>query len=112
MSQRAFAAELGIPEKNLSDIELGRRSGSQKFLDYVIETCDKFDEEVKSCVDRAETMLATCEIETVHLEVDDRTEFEWQRCVIGRAAVESGLIVPVLVGAYHRRTGVDPLQPT
>lgn len=104
LSQRAFATKLGIPEKSLSDIEIGRRSGTQRFLDYVIDQVDEFDEAVKLTVTAAEDRLKHKAEETVHIEVDDESELEaeWQRAVIGRAAVESGLIVPLLVGRYAR----------
>lgn len=102
MGQAGFAARLGIPEKNLSDIEVGRRSCTQKFIDFVSRTCDEFDDQVKTTIAAAENMLGGDEDRVVHLNVDDRAEYEWERAVIARAAVESSLILPILVGRYHR----------
>lgn len=107
LSQRVFADMLGMKEDSLSDIEIGRRDCPRGFLDSVHAVVAKFDREVEEAIAQAEDILGGIDEDNAaaHFRVTDRYGDEWQRQVIGRAAVESGLIMPILEGEYHRRNG-------
>jgi transcriptional regulator with XRE-family HTH domain len=95
-SQRTMAEQIGMTERSLSDIEIGRRRCPRGFIDSVQAVVDKFDKAV-------DVLIETCEGnpgETV-VNVNDDPRQEWTRAVVGRAAVDSGIIRPVLVPQYH-----------
>lgn len=94
LSPRAFADECGIREQSLIDIETGRRDTPDGLMQTVEKVVERFDDEVEQVVRRAEEMLVGKEDATVHLEVTDEYGKEWQRAVVGRAAVTSGLVFP------------------
>lgn len=96
ISQRTMAEKLKIAEKSLSDIEVGRRQCPPGFLDSVEKIADQFDRDVELTVAVADGQDSRMEI-----EVSNDPEQEWKRAVVGRAAVESGRIMPILVGKYE-----------
>ena len=101
LSQRTLADHLGMKEKSLSDIEVGRRGCPRGFIDTMERVADEFDAEVKATIEKAKTMLASASAHgSERVEVDGEPSREWNRAVIGRAAVESGLIMPILAAQY------------
>lgn len=94
-SQRTMAEQIGMTERSLSDIEIGRRRCPRGFINSVEKVVDKFDKDVDRIIEAAPT-----DTETV-LEVSDDPRQEWTRSVVGRAAVTTGTIRPVLVPQYH-----------
>lgn len=102
LSQRAFAEEIGIREQSLVDIETGRRDTPDGLLDTITTLIEKFDDEVTQCERQAETMLVEKDDETVHFTVSEELGDEWVRAVIGRAAVLSGKITPILPATLER----------
>lgn len=105
VSQRTFGERLGIKEKSLSDIEIGRRPCPPGLMDTVYRVIDDFDDAVDAVVDKAEEMGASDEA-SISMDVASEGVDEWARAVIGRAAVQSGRIVPTLAGEFSR--GVAP----
>lgn len=98
VSQRTMADKIGISERSLSDIEIGRRACPPGFLDSVEEVVAEFDEDVELAVEAAESVLGSNTPNGMaRFHVKPKPEGEWKRVVIGRAAVESGKIMPVLV---------------
>lgn len=98
VSQRTMADRIGISERSLSDIEIGRRACPPGFLDSVEEVVAEFDGDVELAIEAAETVLGKNTPDgRVDFHVKPTPEGEWKRVVIGRAAVESGKIMPVLV---------------
>jgi len=96
LSQRTFAARMRIQERSLSDIEVGRRSCPPGFIDTVAKVVDEFDADVDLAIERAESMIAANDDGTgiVTVTVSLRSRDEWQRVVLGRAAITSGVILP------------------
>jgi transcriptional regulator with XRE-family HTH domain len=96
LSQRTFAARIGIQERSLSDIEIGRRDCPPGFIDTVAKVVDDFDADVDMAIERSEALIADSGDDTgiVEVTVSLRSRDEWQRVVIGRAAVTSGVILP------------------
>lgn len=92
ISQRALAYRMKLSERSLSDIEVGRRSCPPGFLDAVETVADEFDNDVEKVIEVAQG----CTDEMFTIKVDPDPKNEWQRAVVGRAAVESGKIMPVM----------------
>lgn len=101
LSQRTFAQRLEMSERSLSDIEIGRRRCPPGFLDSVVAVIREFDSDVEKAVRAAADSMAgqPAEATMTPIEVSADPENEWNRVVIGRAAVKSGLAMPVLVRA-------------
>ena len=97
ISQRTLADKLKMGERSLSDIEVGRRSCPPGFLSSVELVADEFDKDVEKAVSYAAKADAGDD-GLVPMPVSDAPEKEWQRAVIGRAAVETGTIMPTLIG--------------
>lgn len=96
VSQRTLADKIGIGERSLSDIEVGRRRCPKGFINSVEKVVDEFDTAV-------ETVLSSIpeDTETV-LTVSDDPRQEWMRSIVGRAAVTGGpAIRPVLPAQQH-----------
>src|SRR5689334_11687939 len=88
LSGRVFAEKLGISERSLSDIEVGRRDCPPGFIDSVERVVDAFDREVTETTEKAREMLADVEPwATIEFTVSDLPSEDWVRAVIGRAAV-------------------------
>lgn len=101
LSQRTMSEKLKIGEKSLSDIEVGRRQCPPGFLDSVELVADQFDADVESTVRLADLWSRDRDGATMDIEVSNEPGDEWKRAVVGRAAVESGRIMPILVGKYE-----------
>jgi len=103
LSLRGFAVQCGIKEKSLLDMEVGRRDIPEGVFDTVESVMERFDAEVEQTIAQAEQMLEDNPEGVVEFRVTDEPDEDWVRAVIGRAAVTSGLIVPILDGTYHAR---------
>ncbi|SIB68623.1 helix-turn-helix domain-containing protein [Mycobacteroides abscessus] len=102
LSPRSMALKIGMGEKSLSDIEYGRRACPPGLIDSILHVLAVFERDVEKAIDVAKSSQAT-ENEPFEMPVDGDPRLEWQRAVIGRAAVDSGLILPILVGDRHPR---------
>lgn len=100
LSQRVFAEKLGIRENSLSDIEIGRRPCADAVMDRAEEITREFDTAVNEVIERATELLKDQPEDVVRFPVSRETGQEWVRAVVGRAAAESGLIVPTLDGIH------------
>ena len=103
LSQRGFAVQLGMSERGLYDIESGRRGSPVGFIDSCESVVEKFDIDVKEAVEMAEQLVDSrdsAEGPVVHIPVSDDPDEDYQRVVLGRAAVVGGQIVPTLDGRY------------
>lgn len=100
LSARTFAERCGIKERSLSDMEVGRRGCPMGFLDTVEKVIEDFDAEVDTAVEQAEHMLEGDD-GVINIDISRAGADEWQRAVIGRAAVTSGLILPTIVGEHE-----------
>lgn len=90
VSQRTMADKIGMTERSLSDIEIGRRRCPPGFIDSVEKIVDEYDHAVDAVVKSVESLPEP----TLPVSADPARE--WQRAVIGRAAVTSGLLRPIL----------------
>lgn len=102
ISGHSMAYRLRMKPKSLSDIELGYAACPPGFLDTILAIVEEFDREVEKAVDVAKSAKAT-EDDLFEMPVREDPRADWQRAVIGRAAVDSGLILPILVGDRHPR---------
>lgn len=96
VSQRTLAEKIGISERSLSDIEVGRRRCPTGFINSVEKVVDEYDQAVDALIeatpaDNGEKVI----------EVSDDPRREWVRAVVGRAAVTKGVIRPVLASQHH-----------
>lgn len=105
LSQRVMADRLGMKERSLSDIEVGRRPCPPGLLDTIDEVTDLFEGDVRKVVDHAQGVQQPGLPQEIVIEVSDLPEDAWSRAVLGRAAVESGLIMPYLGGQQTREAG-------
>lgn len=105
LSQRELATTIPIDRRTLQRIENGTERCPAGFLDTMSNLVDTFDREVDDTIDVAEQMGAIgpgsakimgSDPSAIHMNVstDDDPAHVWTRAVIGRAAVDSGLIVP------------------
>jgi transcriptional regulator with XRE-family HTH domain len=117
LSQRELAVTIPIDRRTLQRIENGTERCPAGFLDTMGNLVETFDREVDETIDVAERMVAGKVVSqpladhlarmvdpgvlpsptaAIHFNVqtDDDPAHVWTRAVIGRAAVESGLIVP------------------
>ncbi|SKN10925.1 Uncharacterised protein [Mycobacteroides abscessus subsp. massiliense] len=102
ISGHSMAYRLGMRPKSLSDIELGYAACPPGFLDTILGIVEEFDKDVEKAVDVAKSAQAT-EEEPFEMPVREDPRADWQRAVIGRAAVDSGVILPILVGDRQPR---------
>lgn len=97
LSQRTLADRIGMGERSLSDIEVGRRRCPPGFIDTIKRIADEFDEQVQKVIGQCDA--AGC----AKIPVNDDPQNEWERSIVGRAAVESGLIMPIIDGIKPAR---------
>lgn len=102
ISGHSMAYRLRMKPKSLSDIELGYAACPPGFLDTVLGIVEEFDRDVEKAIDAAKSSQST-EENPFEMPVRDDPRADWQRAVIGRAAVDSGLILPILVGDRQPR---------
>lgn len=95
ISKDCLAERLKISERSLSDIEVERRACPPGFLDSVLKVIKEFDAEVEKLIRSA---TGSGEHEPIPVEVTADDGGEWARAVIGRAAVQSGLLIPFRPG--------------
>ena len=95
ISQRTMAERLAMSERSLSDIEIGRRRCPPGFVNSVREVVKEFDSDVEKTVRSASLGEHSSAKKLTTVEVTEDVEGEWKRSVIGRAAVQSGLLIPV-----------------
>lgn len=99
LSQRELARTIPMDRRTYQRIESGTEPCPTGFLDTMTKLVDVFDREVDETVTAAEAMLSkTTTGVSVHFRVsaDEDPAHVWTRAVIGRAAVESGLITPTV----------------
>lgn len=96
LSQRELARTIPMDRRTYQRIEGGVEPCPTGFLDTMALLVDRFDTEVEQTIDQADKMVKAIGQASVHFNVDtdDESDAVWSRAVIGRAAVESGLIVP------------------
>lgn len=94
LSQRAMADRLGIREDSYRRIELGTAACFPGLIDRLNAIVEEFLADVDKVVKMAELTAD----KPIELDVSEDVKDQWQRAVIGRAAVECGLIIPILVG--------------
>lgn len=117
LSQRELSRTIPIDRRTYQRIESGAERCPRGFLDTMDNLCDVFDKEVESTIEAAEGMGAikpdNAEImdmpaSAIHFRVDadEDPAHIWTRAVIGRAAVESGLIMPTLASDVKAAPGL------
>ena len=97
LSQRELARTIPIDRRTYQRIENGTEQCPTGFVDTMDKLLDAFDREVEETTGAAERMIGANNVAgAVHFNVntDEDPAHVWTRAVIGRAAVESGLIVP------------------
>lgn len=95
LTPKAMAKKLSMSEPSLTDIETGRRACPAGLIDNLDKVATEFDDAVQGAIRNVENLIGEdnpCKFAGV--DVDPRDE--WQRAVIGRAAVESAMILPGL----------------
>jgi transcriptional regulator with XRE-family HTH domain len=108
LSQREISRVIPMDRRTFQRIEGGAEPCPTGFLDTMTRLVDTFDDEVEQTIEAAETIGALSPENakimgkppsSVHFTVssDDDPAHLWTRAVIGRAAVESGLITPTVV---------------
>ena len=100
ISKLGMAVKLGMRIRSYQRIENGDDECPPGLLDTIDALIAKFDAEVEQVVAAAEQRLAEAgnDDETVVVSVSSEPREEWSRLVVGRAAVTSGLITPIIVG--------------
>lgn len=105
LSQRELARIIPMDRRTYQRIESGAEHCPTGFMDTMTNLVDTFDREVEDTIAVAERITARDNAmivghvpSAVHFNVqaDEDLAHIWTRAVIGRAAVESGLIVPEL----------------
>ncbi|CAM3162420.1 endonuclease/exonuclease/phosphatase family protein [Mycobacterium intermedium] len=99
LSKDGMAKQLGMRDDSYDPIENGRAACPPGLLETIDSIMRRFDQEVQALVARANDK---CEIK---VEVSRQPSEEWRRCVVGRAAIESGRILPVLIDGPPQRPG-------
>ena len=108
VSQGALARRLQMSERSLSDIEVGRRNCPPGFLDAVQRVVKDFDSDVDIAIRAGADAVAEQphELRRIPIEVSDTPDAEWNRAVVGRAAVEGGMLMPQLVRKFPEGSAV------
>ena len=102
VSQRTLARRLQMSERSLSDIEVGRRNCPPGFLDAVERVVKEFDTDVDRAIRAGADAVAeqSDELSRIRIELSDTPDAEWNRAVVGRAAVEGRVLLPQLVRKF------------
>ncbi len=96
LSKDGMAKQLRMADRSYDRIESGERDCPPGLLDSVEEVMARFDDEVAAAV-----ALATSKGDMM-VNVTEDPRQEWRRCVVGRAAVESNRVIPILTDAEGR----------
>lgn len=104
ISQRGMAKHLNdMDRRSYQRIENGQDDCPPGLLDTTAALLDEFDKQVAAVQEAADYELANDLAHVVDgkvkLTVPSDPREEWQRCVIARAAVDGGHIMPVLTPA-------------
>lgn len=109
LTKDAMAHKLEMNPTSYERIENGVNMCPAGFIDTLNELSDAFDGEVSDVISEAKLKLppGNNSATAVSVDVDPKTWDAWNRAVLGRAAIESGLIMPILVGIDkpQRRAG-------
>lgn len=108
LSQRELSRQIPMDRRTYQRIEGGTVPCPTGFLNTMSTLIDTFDREVEQTIEVAERMgaigpgsakIMDVDPSAVHFRVDAEEDIAhvWTRAVIGRAAVDSGLIMPTLV---------------
>lgn len=97
LSQRELARTIPMDRRTYQRIESGVEPCPTGFMDTMTALVDLFDIEVEQTTAAAEKTIGVSS-GAVHFVVlaDEDPAHIWTRAVIGRAAVESGLIMPIM----------------
>ncbi|AGS81502.1 helix-turn-helix DNA-binding protein [Mycobacterium phage Holeinone] len=99
LSQRGMAKHLSdMDRRSYQRIENGQDAMPPGLMTTVDTLVDKFDSEVDSVISAAEREHEARGGRYLEVTVPRDPRQEWERCVVARAAVEGGLIRPVLSG--------------
>ena len=96
LSKDGMAKQLAMSDRSYDRIESGERDCPPGLLDTIEKVMTRFDDEVAAVVD-----LATAKGDMV-VNVSPDPRQEWRRSVVGRAAVESHRVMPMLTDAEGR----------
>jgi transcriptional regulator with XRE-family HTH domain len=102
LTKDGMASKLGMADRSYERIESGERDCPPGLLDHIDRVVDEFDTEVDKAIAMADEMLVGKEDDVVRIELKSHPRNEWVRAVIGRAAIRSGLIMPVLIDGVPR----------
>lgn len=97
LSQRELARRIAVDRRTYQRIENGRELCPVGFIDTMRTVAHEFDDQIDVVLAAAETMVGDSG-RPAQIQVREGDEFAWERAVIGRAAVESVTIVPIMVG--------------
>lgn len=97
LSLRGMAEKLDMSERSWSSMEQNRNACPPGMIDVVSELVTQFDAAVETLIELAEARGATAD-NPMHIPVDYEPGDPWERAVIGRAAVDSGIILPITDG--------------
>lgn len=102
LSQREMARRIGRERRDYQRIENGQDACPAEFLAAMQKMANQFDNAVDVVIAAAEQMRSEGR-GFVHLQVLGDDFAAWERAVVGRAAVETGFIMPTLVGKLGQR---------
>ncbi len=91
LSKDGMAKKLTMSDRSYERIESGERDCPPGLLDSIDALIDAFEDQVE------EVITAARESATSTLEISGDPRQEWRRCVVGRAALESRALLPVLI---------------
>lgn len=92
-----MAERLNMTERSWTNIEQSRSACFPGLLDTVAAMVEEFEDAVDELIGRAEDSGATA-AEPMQIPIEYRGGNQWARAVVGRAAVASGIIIPIADG--------------
>lgn len=99
LSQREITRKIKMDRRTYQRVENGQEPCPAGFIDTMRELADEFDKHVDAAIAAASGLVAANTTgDAIKIEVRDGDEHVWERAVIGRAAVENDLIMPIMVG--------------
>lgn len=97
LSQRGMADLLHMDRRSYQRIENGTALCPPGLLTTIAELSDTFDSEVEAASHNAQARVDASKIDSVVVNLTPSCS-EWDRSVVGRVYIESGLITPMMVG--------------